>query len=533
VRFLRFGVDGLLVEVADLRTAVALHDALAGARLPGVVELVPAARTVLVRFDPGITGARPLGAAIGLLDVAADTDRAGELVEIPVVYDGADLEDVAALTGLTVAEVVRRHTAVIHDVAFTGFAPGFAYLSGGDPALVVPRRDSPRTAIPAGSVGLAGEFSGVYPRSSPGGWQLLGRTDQPMWDESRSEPALLRPGMRVRFVAVPAPTHRSPDETPLRSASSRADGGGPSVLDALPALEVLAVGPLATVQDLGRPGHAAAGVSRSGAMDRPALRRANRLVGNPAGSAAIEFVGGIALAATASVVLAVTGAAGEIVRFQGAHDDAAADAAVTVGIEPDRPFALDAGERVEIGAAAAGVYGYVAVLGGLDSRPVLGSRSTDVLSGLGPDPLRGGDLLAVRSDHGAAVADAPEPGPCLQTGVSRRGAAVTVDVVLGPRDDWFAGFSEQDWTVTARSNRIGIRLDGAPIRRDDAHAGRELPSEAMVPGAIQVPPDGLPVVFAADHPVTGGYPVIATVVPEHLPRLVQVPPGGRVRFRVV
>jgi biotin-dependent carboxylase-like uncharacterized protein len=429
------------------------------------------------------------------------------------VYDGADLVEIGALTALDPDEVVRRHAASTYAVAFTGFAPGFAYLTGGDPALVVPRRSSPRPVIPAGSVGLAGEFSGVYPRSSPGGWQLLGRTSVPMWDETRADPALLRPGMRVRFVPVAAspesPEHRSSGDTPLPSAVSRGEGG------ASPVLEVLAVGPLATVQDLGRPGHAAAGVSRSGAMDRPALRRANRLVGNRPDAATIEHAGGgLVLRARVPVVVTATGASGLPAE------------------DRDRPLLLEAGEELDLGMPDAGVYGYVAVLGGFDAPAVLGSRSTDVLSGLGPDPLRVGDLLGVRTHHGAAVADVPEPGPDLPA-VRAHEAAVTVDVVLGPRDDWFVPFPDAEWTVSARSNRVGIRLSGTPLIRDAAHDGLELPSEAMVPGAIQVPPDGQPVVFAADHPVTGGYPVIATVVPEHLPRLVQSPPGARVRFRAV
>lgn len=510
MRLLRSGVDGLLAEVDDVRAAVALHDALADAALPGIVELVPAARTVLVRFDPGTTSAGALADRVRGLPVRAARVRPGALVEVPVVYDGEDLDAVAALTGLDRDEVVRRHTAAVYDVAFTGFAPGFAYLTGGDPALVVPRRSSPRPAIPAGAVGLAGEFSGVYPRRSPGGWQLLGRTDRPMWDASRPDPALLRPGMRVRFVAVPSSTHRSPDETPHRSAVSRGEGG------VAPALEVLAVGALATVQDLGRPGHASAGVPRSGAMDRPAHRRANRLVGNRQDAATIEHAGGgLVVRALRPVVVAVTGASGLPAE------------------DRDRPILLDAGDELDLGTPDAGVYGYVAVLGGLDAPTVLGSRSTDVLSGLGPDPLRAGDLLGVRTEDGAAVSDVAEPGPGLQTGATRHGTAVTVDVVLGPRDDWFAGFPDDEWTVSARSNRVGIRLEGTALVRDAAHAGLELPSEAMVPGAVQVPPDGQPVVFAADHPVTGGYPVVATVVPEHLPRLVQLPPGGRVRFRVV
>jgi KipI family sensor histidine kinase inhibitor len=159
-----------------------------------LVEVVPAARTVLVEGDP-----LPDLAAL-LAGVVAGAEPAGPLVELPVAYDGPDLAAVAELTGLPAAEVARRHAAAEYTVAFCGFAPGFGYLTGLPAELRVPRRDTPRTAVPAGAVGLAGEFTGVYPRRSPGGWQLLGRTDAVLWDADRDPPALLAPGTRVRFV---------------------------------------------------------------------------------------------------------------------------------------------------------------------------------------------------------------------------------------------------------------------------------------------------------------------------------------------
>jgi KipI family sensor histidine kinase inhibitor len=202
MRFLRCGREAVLVEVPDLDEALALYTTLRAADLPGVTDLVPAARTVLVRLDPAVTSPAAVREAIGGLTV--DTGRRPDAgtVTIPVHYDGPDLADVAAHTGLTEREVVARHTGAEWTVAFTGFAPGFGYLTGGDPALDVPRRETPRTRIPAGSVGLAGRFSGVYPHDSPGGWQLIGRTELTMWDVDRPAPALLVPGVRVRFEEV-------------------------------------------------------------------------------------------------------------------------------------------------------------------------------------------------------------------------------------------------------------------------------------------------------------------------------------------
>ncbi|MFC7485702.1 5-oxoprolinase subunit B family protein [Knoellia sp. CPCC 206453] len=201
-RMLPAGHHGLLVECDALEDVMSLHRALAATRPPGVIDLVPAARTLLLTFDSTTTRAE--------LETVVNRTGAGETVApegqtevvIPMTYDGGDLADVAELTGIPVDDVVRRHQAADYVVAFTGFAPGFAYIAGGDPALHVPRRTTPRTRVPAGSVALAGEFTGIYPREGPGGWQLVGRTDAVLWDLQREAPALLTPGTRVRFAEV-------------------------------------------------------------------------------------------------------------------------------------------------------------------------------------------------------------------------------------------------------------------------------------------------------------------------------------------
>lgn len=197
---------GLLVEVDDTPAVAALHAALreevAGGRLPGVVDLVRGACTVLVRMAPG-TDVRATAAVVGELEPQpAAAGKPGPVLDIAVVYDGDDLDDVAAHTGLSVPEVVAAHTGQVWTVAFAGFAPGFGYLAGSDDRLVVPRRSEARVSVPAGAVALADRFSGVYPRPSPGGWQLIGRTGERMWDLDRDPPALLTPGTRVRFREV-------------------------------------------------------------------------------------------------------------------------------------------------------------------------------------------------------------------------------------------------------------------------------------------------------------------------------------------
>lgn len=278
-------------------------------------------------------------------------------------------------------------------------------------------------------------------------------------------------------------------------------------------LEVVRSGALTTVQDLGRAGHAHLGVPRSGALDGPAHLLANRLVGNPVEAAALETtLNGCELRPSHPVVVAVTGAA----------------CAVRVDGRPaawGAPVRVPAGALLDVGAATRGLRSCVAVGGGVAVEPVLGSRSTDLLSGLGPGPLADGDLLPVGPARGrSAGADVlPYEG---------FGAELILPLAPGPRDDWFtpdafATLAAGPYTVSPASNRIGLRTLGPALRR--AREG-ELPSEGMVPGAVQVPPDGRPVVFLADHPTTGGYPVIGVVPESALPAAAQAPPGTPVRF---
>lgn len=203
VRLLPYGDDAVLVELPDLDAVLAYHRALDAAPPAGVVELVPAARTVLVRFDPMRTTAAAIDAALAAVHPSdADAPGTTTTVTVDVVYDGDDLDDVARLTGLTVTDVITRHTTATYTVAFCGFTPGFGYLVGGDPTLRVPRLATPRPRVPAGAVAVADVFSAVYPTATPGGWRLLGHTTEQMWDAARVPPALLAPGTRVRFRAV-------------------------------------------------------------------------------------------------------------------------------------------------------------------------------------------------------------------------------------------------------------------------------------------------------------------------------------------
>lgn len=273
-------------------------------------------------------------------------------------------------------------------------------------------------------------------------------------------------------------------------------------------------GLLTLVQDAGRPGLGHLGVSRSGAFDRPARHQANRLLGNHPDSPVLEAIGGLVLHARSATVVAVTGAAG---RIRVDDDPAAYGRAIRVG----------AGQRLRIDAPVVGLRTYVGVSGALVVSGELGSASTDTMSGLGPRPLAAGDRLEVTS---------PRPAPDLADLPALTSAGeLTLDVVLGPRDDWFTTAAvrllvESAWIVSPTSNRVGVRLSGPPLERIRTE---ELPSEPCLRGSIQVAADGQPIVFGPDHPVTGGYPVIAVVVDEHTDRLAQAAPGQVLRFRRV
>lgn len=509
MRFLPVNSDSFLIELASLDETLALFDTLRQAALPGVDELVPAARTVLVHFSPWLTSARALIAAIAALPVTAGTGRSVPQISVAVRYDGEDLPALAERLGVSAAELIEAHQSLRWKVAFTGFAPGFAYMVSPGWDYEVPRRTTPRTRIPAGSLGLAGEFSGIYPQASPGGWQLIGTTDTPMWDIARRPPALLQPGAEVRFVAdgggkiVSLPPAAAP--TPVADA----------------ALTIVAPGLLTIWQDGGRRGQANMGVAESGAMDKTAWRDANRLVGNAAQTPALEIAfGGFAARAERDLVLAVTGA----------------DCALTLNaahpLPMHHPFAVRAGDVLRLGPARRGVRSYLAIRGVSAPAPVLASAAFDTLAQVGPAPLRAGDRIGLdpQARTGSVALSATRralPAP---------GETVTLDIIAGPRTDWFNDSAQrllttQVWQVTAQSNRIGLRLAGE--RALTRSRQQELPSEGTCAGAIQVPASGQPVLFLNDHPLTGGYPVIAAVAPHHLDLAGQIPPGCGIRFNPI
>lgn len=300
------------------------------------------------------------------------------------------------------------------------------------------------------------------------------------------------------------------------------------------ALEVVAVGVQATVQDLGRPLGGALGVPLGGAADRASLRLANRLVGNPERLGGLEILlGGLDLAVHAPVVVALAGAPASLHLVR---------AGVSTAMPLGCPVALRPGDRFRVGPALAGLRSYLAIRGGVAGQPVLASVSASPTAGVGPAPLRPGDVIGVNGDAG--LGPVPDRGMELVAPVSSSVGDLSLDAWLGPRRDWFtpdsvAQLSSGRWVVSADADRVGVRLEGAVLQRAGLQraglgrgAGAELPSEPMVPGAIQVPPSGQPIVFGPDHPTTGGYPVIAVLAASDRDALWQARPGTGVRLRL-
>lgn len=528
------GDAALLVELGDLSAAHRLLRRAAASvghgAWRGVEELVVGMGTVTVVFDPARCDQQALAeqlatVAAGALapgpeDEGAVVDPAGEEpVELVVRFDGPDLDDVARASGLSPADVVAQLTGEPLEVAFVGFSPGFAYLHGLPSSLrAVPRRERPRPSVPAGAVAVGGGFAAVYPQATPGGWHLVGRCAAMLFDPDRAPHALLAPGRRVRFVRSDDDVGAPP--TMVRPTLRGAAGHG---------LLVEGGGTQTVVEDLGRIGVAGLGVPRAGAADPVAARLANRLVGNVDGAAVLEMLAtGPALRATADLHVVVVGDPARPGRVEPRVDGRAVPEGTVVPVA--------AGQLLEIPRCGDALRAVLAVAGAFDTPMVLGSRSADLLCGLGPAPLAAGDVLAVGPPgrpRGRLV-----PGPDL-------GAPPwALRVLPGPDVDGPGAAAQVlagEWRVRPESNRVGLRLDRADgdsdgdtdgIARDRSATG-VAGSRGVVTGVVQLPPGGEAVVLGPDHATVGGYPIPAVVVTADLHRLAHLRPGDVVRFEVV
>ncbi len=497
-----FGDTGLLIGVADIEEAHRLAAAVLGAQWPGVEDVVVGFDAVTVIVDPTVANTADLAAVVAALPTAGSSPPNGRLVEIGVRFDGEDLDDVAALCSLSGDQVVALLTSCDLLVAFLGFAPGFAYLVGLPPALAaIARRRTPRPTVPCGAVALGGGFAGIYPRSSPGGWQLLGSSDVRLFDPQTPPFALLAPGDRVRFLSDErvgsAPTRRPRER--LETSNKRR-------------VTVESPGLLSLVEDQGRVGSAALGVTRSGGADPFSLRIANKLLGNDESAAALEIT-----------------ASGPSLRFgSDAHCGVVGDVETQIdghAIPTGAVVPVKAGQLLSVGRVRRGLRAYLAVGGGIETPRVLGSRSSDLFGELGPGALVVGDVLGL----GAGT----RPRGQLLLPVPQTSSPIRLRVLPGPDLDPRHGLdalSDMVWEVQADSDRVGLRLRG-----DEPLSIGTIPatSRGMVTGAIQLPPDGEPVVLLCDHATVGGYPVIAVVASADLGILGQCRPGDVVRIDII
>lgn len=535
VRVREAGDAGLLLELDPVidaavnARAIGIANALRQLALAGVRDVVPTYRSVAVHFDPRVTSPARLREAFAQAVTQEHPAQEGRLIEIPVFYGGAhgpDLDEVAAWAKLSAGEMTDRHRDVDYRVFMFGFMPGFAYLGPVHDSIAAPRRSTPRVTVPAGSVGIAGRQTGVYPFESPGGWQVIGRTPVHMFDPERASPAICAPGDRVRFVRE----RGAEDSNQLRQLperSMRREAG------AVRSLTVVRPGLLTTVQDGGRWGHQAAGVPVAGALDASAARRSNVLVGNDAQAAVLEAtLLGPELRLEADVTFAVCGADlgatldGRPVSLNAViQGRAGAVLGLSGAIDVARPIV----------SARRGSRAYLAFSGGIDVPVVLGSRATHTRSAMGGvdgRPLRAGDQLALGVPTDAPVnEDARLPPTASPIG----GQPVRLRVLPGPQREWFddAAFdlmAQSTFSVHPQSDRMGLRLSTAtPIPR---RSSDEMISDATFAGALQVPPSGEPILLLADRPTTGGYPQMAVVISADLDLAGQLMPGDRVRFEM-
>ena len=559
------GDSALLLEVGEPAIApesnaraMAIARAIRRRAVAGVRDVVSTFRSVAVFFDPLSTDVASVAAALHEAADADPSEEPGRVVDIPVVYGGdagPDLAEVAAFAGCTPEAVVERHASKSYRVYMLGFLPGFPYMAHVDPTIAAPRHAQPRLCVAAGSVGIAGAQTGIYPRESPGGWQIIGRTSATLFDPTQTPPALLAPGDQVRFMPVKddsaaARTFSASAEAsarPRRSSPSASDGGTVRETSGIPEthrvldagregprrtsrfITVLRPGLLTTVQDSGRWGYQSLGVPVAGPMDHTAHRLANTIVGNPADAATLEAtIAGPELRMEQETVVTLTGA-----DLRATVDGA--DAPLYAPVHCHRNSVLRFGER------RGGTRAYVAFDGGVAPEPVLGSRATHLLSGLG-----GIDGRALKAGDRLTLGEKTKPGSVLSRAVRLTprwpDGGARLRVLPGPQADYFDrsalnALQRVRFTISPQSDRMGYRL-AAPGDRLAATGWRpdrvrgEMISDVTFMGSLQIPPSGDPILLMADRQTTGGYPQLAVVITADLSVAGQLGPGDWIEFEV-
>ncbi len=506
-----------------------------------VLSWVPAYATLLGRINPRKHRATQIAKRIeSYLNLPANEEKALDemdgpsahnhaIVEIPVCYGdeyGPDLDEVATGLSMAPSSVVSLHSGTLYRVAMMGFMPGFAYLTGMPDSIAFPRRSIPRVRVPAGSVGIGGMQTGVYPLTSPGGWQVIGRTPKRLFRPSESDSTVLHTGDYVRFVPI-SPAEFREQECREEDLGDNHNHGKPIRIQTAGTARTIRIekpGLFTTIQDLGRGGHEQVGVSKAGAMDFFAASVANLLIGNPANAAVLECtLVGPHLRFHCDAMVAVTGA-NLLPHVNG------------------RPMPMWQSVRVTKGSELvfagyhSGVRAYIAIEGGVDVPEVMGSRATDVGAGIGGllgRILAQGDELALSNSASVAPIRAGRMlHPSLRPTYDK---AVTVSFMTSCApsalpSSLVSSFAKSAHRVLPQSDRKGIRFEGWSLIEGPATDGKSVVSEPVLMGTIQCPEGGSPVVLMADAQTVGGYPTLGTVATVDLPRLAQAAPGSVVHF---
>jgi antagonist of KipI len=530
-RLLTAGEQGLVVEFGEVidpainRRVNSLAKLLAGHKIDGLLETVPTYRSLMIFFDPLriarhelIVRVRELSGFSGDSSPAADT---GRTIRVPVCYGGEfgpDLDFVAGFNGISAEDVVKIHCASEYPVYMLGFLPGFPYLGDVQESISAPRLENPRLTVAAGSVGIAGKQSGIYPLESPGGWRIIGRTPLRLFDPGSSRPFLMAAGDTVKFEPI--------SESEFHALKVEIESGLDSIevisgnIEDSAVMTVVKPGLMTTVQDEGRFGFREYGMPVSGAMDRYACTVANILAGNGPLSAVLEMTltGGV-FRFERDAYVSVCGA-----DMQGMLNG--------VAIRNWSAFPVTAGSELSFGPAVSGCRSYLAVRGGIAVPLVMGSRSTCLRAGTGGfrgRALKTGDVLCFGEVENMIKKARVLP----RRFVPRHSESILLRVLPGPQEDHFTEqgisvFYSSEYRVSPRNDRMGYLLEGPAVIRHCK--GADIVSDALCPGAVQVPGNGLPIIMTADHQTTGGYAKIGAVIGADLGGLAQARQGNRIRF---
>ncbi|MBQ7245489.1 MAG: 5-oxoprolinase subunit PxpB [Firmicutes bacterium] len=493
---------------------------MAEGKLSGVFDVIPSYAAILLCFDPLVTDGETIKNEVEEIILnnfskeLLSHDK--NIIEIPVMYGGEygpDLENVSKHTGLSQEEIIKLHSEPLYPVYMIGFLAGFPYLGGMNPSIATPRLDTPRLSVPEGSVGIAGLQTGIYPIDSPGGWQIIGRTPIKLYDPESSSPFLLSPGDHIKFIPIDKAAFDS--YMPLNDASL--DSREKQAAKTKPgeaSIRIASSGPLTTIQDLGRRGYMDKGLSICGAIDKLELSRLNVMLGNEPWEAGLEatFITP-RIEFLKDTVFAVSGF--------------------------DYPIKAKAGDVFESFTMPHGIRTYFAFAGGIDVKPVLGSKSTDIKNGIGGlngKKLASGDELII-SD--AAPTDFSDVKPISDISIKAFSdeSPITLYITSGPQysdisEDGIKSFLNSEYKVSSSSDRMGIRFDGPSLSFTSGKDGNIL-TDGLAPGAIQITPSGQPILMNVDAQTTGGYSKPFYLASISKQKVAQLRPGDKVKFVLI